>query len=93
MDKCTDWEVNDLIDNIPYLDRNMWEGNRLNAYITAQANCRKRISFQDICTFKWEEKEEQKVETRDQEISNTDIERLKKLSQEWQGKQFGTHEI
>ena len=86
MDKCTDWEVNDLIENIPYLDRNLWEGNRLNAYVSAQANCKHKIKFQDVCKFKWEEQEDKNdvVEPMEQEISNEDIERLKKLSQEWE---------
>jgi hypothetical protein len=35
MDNCTDWELNNLIENIPYLDRNLWESSRLNSYVTA----------------------------------------------------------
>lgn len=78
MDDCTDWELNNLIENIQYLDRNLWESSRLNSYVTAQVNSRKKISFQDICTFKWEEKE-----TEDIEISDDDIQRLKQLSRIW----------
>lgn len=81
MDICTDWELNNLIENIPYLDRNLWEASRLNSYVTAQVNSRKKISFQDICTFKWEEKGSQ---VKDIEISNEDITRLKELSKKWQ---------
>ena len=80
MDDCTDWELNNLIENIPYLDRNLWESSRLNSYVTAQVNSRKKISFQDICTFKWEEKE---TEEEDIEISDDDIQRLKQLSKKW----------
>lgn len=81
MDECTDWELNDLVDNIPYLDRNMWEAHRLNAYVQAQVNTKKKMTFQDICSFKWEEKGDEEV---NREITNDDIERLKRLSEKWQ---------
>lgn len=71
MDECTYWELNDVIDNLPYLDRNLWETTRLNAYVVAQGNSRKKLQMQDICKFKWEESGE------NQDISNSDIERLK----------------
>ena len=80
MDDCTDWELNNLIENIPYLDRNLWESSRLNSYVTAQVNSRKKISYQDICNFKCEEKE---TEEKNIEISDDDIERLKQLSMIW----------
>jgi len=35
LDVCTDWEINDVLDNLAYLDRNLWESQRLNAFITA----------------------------------------------------------
>ena len=37
------WEINDIIQLLPYLDRNLWETSRLNAYVTAQVNSRKTI--------------------------------------------------
>lgn len=77
------WEINDIIQLLPYLDRNLWETSRLNAYVTAQVNSRKTLKQNDICKFKWEESEE------NIEISNEDIERLKqkaKLIQQTYGK-------
>lgn len=79
MDECTIWEINDIIDNLPYLDRNLWESSRLNGFITAQVNSKKKLKMQDICQFKWEEEEEAK----EQEISKVDVERLKKKSHEY----------
>lgn len=86
MDKCSLWEINDIIENLPFMDRNLWETARLNAYVVAQVNSRKHITQQDICKFKWEDKEAfVKKEEKDYEISNADIERLKKLgNQQWQ---------
>jgi len=54
MDMCTDWELYNIVDNLPNLDRNLWESSRLIAYVVAQVNSKKKLTFQDICSFKWE---------------------------------------
>lgn len=86
MDECTNWEINDLIDYLPYLDRNLWESQRLIAYVTAQVNSRKKLTQQDICKFPWEEKniEEFVREEADTTISDEDINRLKNLAKRWE---------
>lgn len=86
MDKCTIWEINDLIDYIPYLDRNLWDSQRLNAYVTAQVNSRKKLTQQDICKFKWDEKHIDDF-VRDEnstKMSNEDINRLKNIAKQWE---------
>lgn len=82
MDICQEWEINDILENIPYTDRNLWESQRLNAYITAQANSTKKLQMKDICKFKWEE--ETSVEEKEIEITNDEIKRLKELSKKWE---------
>lgn len=86
MDECTNWEINDLIDYLPYLDRNLWESQRLIAYVTAQVNSRKKLTQQDICKFPWEEKniDEFVREEADTTISDEDINRLKNLAKRWE---------
>jgi len=86
MDCCSEWEINDMIDNIPYLDRNLWESERLNAYITAQVNSKKKLTQQDICKFKWEDKhiEDFVKDEKDTEISTDDINRLKNIATQWE---------
>jgi len=86
MDKCNEWELNDIIDNIPYLDRNLWDSQRLNAYITAQVNSKKKLTQQDICKFKWDEKNIEDF-VRDEKatiMTQDDIDRLKALSRQWE---------
>nr|DAW29837.1 MAG TPA: hypothetical protein [Caudoviricetes sp.] len=29
MEDCTEWELNDIVNNIPYVDRNLWETSRM----------------------------------------------------------------
>ena len=84
MDKCNVWELNDLVEYLPYTDRNLWETQRLLGFIDAQAHSTKKLSFQDICKFKWEN-EDDNEEVHNIEISNEDIERLKNLSRQCEG--------
>ena len=85
MDECTEWELNDLVDLLPYCDRATWETARLNAYVTAQVNSKKKLSQQDICKFKWEDCEDLFEEEKHiTEITDDDILRLQKLADQWQ---------
>lgn len=84
MNDCSEWEINDLIDLVPYCDRATWEQARLNAYVTAQVNSKKKLSQQDICKFKWEDTENLFNEEHITEITDDDILRLQKLSEQWQ---------
>ena len=74
MDSLTEWEINDIVENLHYLDRNLWEACRLNTYVVAQSNSTKKLTMQDIAKFKWEETSQEKSNI---EISNEDIQRLK----------------
>lgn len=81
MDEMTFWEINDLIENLPYADRSTWEQARLNAYVVAQVNSKKKLKQQDILKFKWEDMSEMlKKEKHDTSISTAEIQRLKDLS-------------
>lgn len=70
------YEVNDIIEGLQYTDRNLWETSRMNSYILAQVNSKKKLSPTDIIKFSWENNEEAK----EIEISNEDIKRLKEKS-------------
>lgn len=76
MDDCHIWEINDIVDNIPYIDRNSWEQARLLAYIGAQVHSTKKLDIADIIQFKWDGPNEKNTE-----ISNNDIQRLKNKSE------------
>ena len=72
MDDCHIWEINDIVDNIPYIDRNSWEQTRLLAYISTQTHSTKKLDITDIIQFKWDEKQQKNIE-----ISTEDVNRLK----------------
>ena len=80
MDEMQTWEINDMIENIPYTDRALWETARVNAYVVAQVNSRKKLTQQDILKFKWEDMSKFMHEEHIIEMSNADIKRLEELS-------------
>ena len=96
MNKCSEWELNDIVSNLPYMDRNLWEIGRLQAYMVAQVNSKKKLQFSDICTFKWEEKESDESDyqiSSDEINENTfsnyldtfdEINRLKQIAKQWE---------
>ena len=86
MDECSEWELNDILDYLPWTDRNLWESQRLNAYITSRANFKGIHEFKDVCSFKWELEDEEPEEVRDIEISDDDITRLTELTKLWEDK-------
>lgn len=90
MDECTEWELNDLVQGIKWMDRNTWEQARLQAYLTAQVNSKNKLSPTDILKLPWDEGGEDI--DHDTEISKEDIERLKELGKKW-GKGYTTQEI
>ena len=81
MYKMENWEVNDILENIEFLDRNSWEQTKINTYTLAQVNSRKPIDKDAFMSFPWDKKEEEKHNI---EISTNDIERLKEISKRWQ---------
>ena len=75
MDELELYEVDDIIDCLPYLERDEWERNRGIMYSVFQSQCTKKLKTTDIIKFPWDE-----VTVEDTSISNDDIERLKNKS-------------
>lgn len=79
MDEMKEYEIQSIIENLEYLDRNSWEQTRLSIYSNAQMNTRKHLTVTDIMTFPWE-KEKEKGDT---EISTEDINRLREMAKKY----------
>ncbi len=74
------YEINDILECIPYLDRNSWEQCRLNTYTTSMID-HKKVKMGDFISFPWEEKiENTKSKTQ---ISDEEIKHLKELEKLW----------
>lgn len=51
-----EWEINTLVNYIPFTDRNSWEQTRTQMYITAQVNSTKKLKPKELLEFAWEQK-------------------------------------
>ncbi|MDL2243907.1 hypothetical protein LJC54_00155 [Parabacteroides sp. OttesenSCG-928-J18] len=76
LDKMSFYELNNLIENIHYKNREQWEQTRLLAYISASPYSKKSLKINDIMEFDWDNKKEEKQEPK--EITDADIERLRR---------------
>lgn len=75
------YEVDDILECIPYMDRNNWEQCRLNTYITSMID-HKKVKIDELITFPWEEKKDNS-KIGNIEISNEEIKYMKELSKKW----------
>lgn len=73
MDKLQPWEVDTLIEAIPYADRPTWEQTRIKVFSTAAMFSKNQLTVKDIMRFAWDIDEE----TPDIEVTQSDIERLR----------------
>ncbi|OAV64937.1 hypothetical protein Barb6_03047 [Bacteroidales bacterium Barb6] len=48
------WEVGMMMEGVYMKNRDVWEANRMTAYITAQVNSKKRLKPRSIIEFPWE---------------------------------------
>jgi len=72
LDQMEMYEIRSLMKYEYYSRADQWETARLIAYMVAQVNSKKKLTFQDITKFYWE-----KEQAEDTSISKEDIERLK----------------
>lgn len=88
MDECTDWEVQDIIDCLPFIDRATWEQSRLISFMIGKANFKNVKKLQDITSFKWEDKDGiEKIAQKEEHnysMSNEDIKRLRAIAKQWE---------
>lgn len=83
LDEMEIYEISAIMKNIHYKNQDLWEIGRFISYCICQTQCRKKLSLQDIMKFDWEQ-EEKKKQDNITEISNADIERLKKKASKWE---------
>lgn len=77
LDEMEMYEVRTLCKYQHYRSQESWEQTRLSSYITAQVNSSKKLKFQDIVKFPWEED----YNNTKKEISDAELERLHKTAQ------------
>jgi hypothetical protein len=68
------YELNLILSQLQYRNKNSWEQTRFISYIVAQTNSSKKLKPTDIIKFAWDNEKETDKDTN---ISKTDIDRLK----------------
>lgn len=78
MDEMTEYEIHDLYNMLKYSDLPYWEMTRWLLYAIVQVNSKRKIKVEDVLKLPWDND----YKEHDKNISNNDIEKLKKKSQE-----------
>lgn len=78
LDKMEMYEIRALLNYEYYSHKDEWEQARMIAHMIAQTNSKKRLTYQDITKFYWENEQE---EQHDTSITRNDIERLRQRAQ------------
>lgn len=93
MDEMQQYELNSIIQNIPYLDRNEKEINRYKLFVSVQSNSKKKINIEELLPLVWD-KENKNTGTK---ISEEEAQRLrdraKQLENRIQNMKFETVEM
>ena len=67
LDRMNFYEIEALLENLWMKNKESWEQTRVQAYITAQTQSKKKIDMNDMMSFPWEKKVE-KVEDTPEDI-------------------------
>lgn len=79
MDSLQEYEIEPIVQNIPFIEKGDWERTRFLAFCNIQLNSSKRISPQDLITFPWEKEESStdQINSNSEPLSKEEIQRLK----------------
>jgi len=58
-------ELQDILDNIQFADRSIWEALRINSFITCQVNSRKKLKLTDVYRLPFDESEAEQMTKED----------------------------
>lgn len=67
-------ELSDILDNIQYTDRSLWESQRISNFLNCQMNSKKKLKLTDIYRLPFDENE------TDEKLSKDDFEQMQKQS-------------
>lgn len=71
LDELQMYEAEDIVKNLPYIDRTEREIQRYQLYVAIQANSKRKIDIKDVMKFAWD-----KVETEEVEYTEAEEKRL-----------------
>lgn len=60
LDELQQWELNIIVNNIKYLDRNEKEIDRYKLFVSIQSNSKKKLKIEDIISLPWDKEQDEK---------------------------------
>ena len=81
LDEMKPYELSIICDSLHLRHKESWEQARMVAYITAQANSKKKLKPTDIITFAWEKVQDEAKQQR-KELTKEDVEQIKAIALE-----------
>lgn len=77
LDELQPYELDLLVQSIPFADRNAWEQTRLKIYTTASMFSKRKLTIKDVMSFPWEKETDEQPET---EITTDELTTLQQYS-------------
>lgn len=68
-------ELSDILDNIQFADRSLWESQRISNFLNCQMNSKKKLNLTDIYRLPFDEDDADK-----EQLSKDDFEQMQKQS-------------
>lgn len=86
MDTLQEYEIEPIIQNIPFIEKGDWERTRFQSYCNLQKSSSKRLSPQDLITFPWEKEESStdQINCNSEPLTKEEIQRLKEQAKQYQ---------
>lgn len=86
MDKMKFYELYDVLQFVPYVDKSQWETTRFLSLVIAQKFCKKRLKLSDMFELPWDDTQRElelsdDVKIRNIEFQNQMLEMLNKNTQ------------
>lgn len=74
-----EYEVQDIISNLEYYDRNGWTQTRFLSYTNIQKSSSKKLKPTDLITFPWEKEHDntEQINGNSEPLTQEDIDRLR----------------
>lgn len=82
-------EVNTIVQNIPYLDRNEKEIDRYKLYVSVQANSKKKIKLEEILPLVWDKEGKNTGTIMTEEEAKKAKEKAKEIEERMKHMTFG----
>lgn len=79
MDSLQEYEIEPIVQNIPFIEKGDWERTRFQSYCNIQKSSSKKLKPTDLITFPWEKEESStdQINGNSEPLSKEDIQRIK----------------